>query len=89
MKNLVAIYDKKAKKYYPPNTVENLQAAIRDFKMLFNPKAGINTMTEYAEDYRLDKIAVFDENTGEIDNIGEFETLYEGKDAVKEWSEKK
>ena len=86
MKNtLVGIYDKKAKCYISINQVPNTAIACRDFMTACKDEKSV--LTNYPDDFCLDKVGTFDNETGELKT--EKQTLLEAKNCVATKPEQK
>lgn len=83
LRKLFAIYDRKKMAYLTIIEKTNTPVAIRDFKIIVNAKDGL--IKHYPEDYKLDYLGSFDEETGEL--ISNLTTVCEAKEVLENKNE--
>jgi hypothetical protein len=66
MKYLYCVRDNKANVSAPPFVARNDAEAARMFRQAVNDKSPENLLNRFAEDYELEMIGQFDEESGEI-----------------------
>lgn len=84
IKQLVGIYDKKAKCYISINEVPNTAMACRDFMSACKDEK--STLAKFPEDFQIEKIGEFNDQNGELKQVRQ--VLLEAENCVVNNTEK-